>query len=227
MALIRTENLTKYFNKGKTNEILAINNVSIEIDEGDFAVFKGPSGSGKTTILSIIGCMSRPTHGAVIINGKNVSHLPERFMADIRRKTFGFVFQQFHLIRGLTVCENVMLPLLCTETSPSILHKMAEDILKGLEMEDRMNFRIENLSAGQQQRTAIARALINDPEIIIADEPTAHLDTKMSEDFLSIMRGLQKRGKTIIIATHDPLVYEKNYITKIFEIRDGEIKTKK
>ncbi len=223
MTIIKTENLTKYYNKGRPDEILAINNVSLEIEQGDFAVFKGPSGSGKTTILSIIGCMSRPHSGAVIIKDKNVSHLPERFMSEFRRKTFGFIFQQFHLIKGLSAIQNVMLPLLCQDISPSIIRKKAEDILISLDMGSRIESPIEDLSAGQQQRTAIARALINEPEVIVADEPTAHLDTMMSEEFLSIMRNLQKSGKTIVIATHDPLVYEKDYVSKTFEMRDGKV----
>lgn len=219
--MIKTENATKYFNRGNPDEVLAVNDVSIEVKEGDFAVFKGPSGSGKTTLLSLIGCMSRPTSGRVIVEGRDVSRLPERFMTEVRRNTFGFIFQQFHLIKGISVCDNVMLPVLPTDIKPSELRQSAVRILENLGMSGRIDFPVQKLSGGEQQRTAIARALINNPDIILADEPTAHLDTYLSEEFLSIMRNLQQQGKTIIIATHDPLVYDKDYVSLIIEMRDG------
>jgi len=222
--MIKTENTTKYFNRGNPDEVIAVNNVSIEIKKEDFAVFKGPSGSGKTTLLSLIGCMSRPTSGRVIVEGRDVSRLPERFMTEVRRNTFGFIFQQFHLIKGATVCENVMLPLCPTDVKPSELRKRAEEILSSLGMGSRKDFSVQKISGGEQQRTAIARSLINNPEIILADEPTAHLDTHLSEEFLSIMSNLRQQGKTIVIATHDPLVYEKDYANLIIEMRDGAVK---
>ena len=222
--MIKTENATKYFNRGNPDEVLAVNDVSIEVKEGDFAVFKGPSGSGKTTLLSLIGCMSRPTSGRVIVEGRDVSRLPERFMTAVRRNTFGFIFQQFHLIKGISVCDNVMLPVLPTDIKPSELRQSAVRILENLGMSGRIDFPVQKLSGGEQQRAAIARALINNPDIILADEPTAHLDTHLSEEFLSIMRNLQQQGKTIIIATHDPLVYDKDYVTLIIEMRDGRVR---
>ncbi len=219
--MIKTESVTKYFNRGNPDEVLAVNDVSIEVKQGDFAVFKGPSGSGKTTLLSLIGCMSRPTSGRVIVEDRDVSRLPERFMTEVRRNTFGFIFQQFHLIKGISVCDNVMLPVLPTDIKPSELRQSAVRILENLGMSGRIDFPVQKLSGGEQQRTAIARALINNPDIILADEPTAHLDTHLSEEFLSIMRNLQQQGKTIVIATHDPLVYDKNYVSLIIEMRDG------
>ncbi|MBI4691379.1 MAG: ABC transporter ATP-binding protein [Nitrospirae bacterium] len=222
--MIKTENTTKIFNKGKPDEVIAVNGLSIEISKGDFVVFKGPSGSGKTTLLSLIGCMSRPTSGRVIVGNRDVSRLPERFMTEVRRGTFGFIFQQFHLIKGITVCDNVMLPLYPTDVKPLRLRKMAEEILNSLNMKERKDFYVRKLSGGEQQRTAIARALINNPEIILADEPTAHLDTHLSDEFLAIMRKLNKQGKTIVIATHDPLVYEKDYVTLCIEMRDGRVR---
>ncbi len=222
--MIRTENVTKYFNRGNPDEVIAINDVSIEIKKGDFTVLKGPSGSGKTTLLSLIGCMSRPTSGKVIVENRDVSRLPERFMTEVRRNTFGFIFQQFHLIKGITVSDNVMLPLYPTGIKPSKLRKRAEEILINLGMGSRKDFPVQKLSGGEQQRTAIARALINNPDIILADEPTAHLDTHLSEEFLSIMRNLQQEGKTIVVATHDPLVYEKDCVNLIVEMRDGMVK---
>lgn len=222
--MIKTENVTKYFNRGNPDEVLAVNDVSIKVKQGDFAVFKGPSGSGKTTLLSLIGCMSRPTSGRVIVEDRDVSRLPERFMTEVRRNTFGFIFQQFHLIKGISVCDNVMLPVLPTDIKPSKLRESALMILENLGMSARIDFPVQKLSGGEQQRTAIARALINNPDVILADEPTAHLDTHLSEEFLSIMRNLQQQGKTIVIATHDPLVYDKDYVNLIIEMRDGMVR---
>ena len=223
-SIIKTENLTKYYNKGKANEVLAVNNVSIGIDRGDFTVIKGPSGSGKTTVLSLIGCMTRPTSGSITLEKRDISHLPERFLTEIRRKNFGFIFQQFHLIQGMSVLQNVMMPLYPTDINVSVLRKKAEGILEGLGMSRRRDFPVQGLSGGEQQRTAIARALINDPEVVLADEPTAHLDTALSRDYMGIMRELWDRGKTVIIASHDPIVFENEYVTLAVEMRDGMVK---
>jgi putative ABC transport system ATP-binding protein len=222
--IIRTEEVAKYYNKGRANEVLAVNGVSVSILRGDFAVLKGPSGSGKTTLLSLIGCMTRPTSGSITVEGRDISHLPERFLADIRRKTFGFIFQQFHLIKGMNVLQNVMMPLYPTDRRLSDLEARAEEILGGLGMLKRRDFPVQDLSGGEQQRTAIARALMNDPDMILADEPTAHLDTVLSNEFMGIMKDCQARGKTVIIASHDPIVYEREYIDLIVEMRDGSVK---
>jgi len=222
--IIKAEDLTKFYNKGKANEALAVNGVSVSIERGDFAVLKGPSGSGKTTLLSLIGCMTRPTSGSITVEERDISHLPERFLTDIRRKTFGFIFQQFHLIQGMSVIENVMVPLYPTDIDVNTLRKKAEGILEGLGMSKRKDFPVQGLSGGEQQRTAIARALINDPEIVLADEPTAHLDTALSRDYMSVMKGLWDKGKTVIIASHDPIVFENEFITLTVEMRDGIVR---
>lgn len=225
--IIRTENVTKHYNKGKANEVLAVSGVSIDIVRGDFAVLKGPSGSGKTTLLSLIGCLTRPTSGSIKVEGKDISHLPERFLADIRRKTFGFIFQQFHLIQGMSVLQNVMIPLYPTDISLSALGRRAEGVLASLTMLKRRDFPVQGISGGEQQRTAIARALVNDPDIILADEPTAHLDTALSKEFMGIMKEFRGEGKTVIIASHDPIVFENENIELLVEMRDGEVKNVK
>jgi len=225
--IIRTENVTKHYNKGKANEVLAVSGVSIDIVRGDFAVLKGPSGSGKTTLLSLIGCLTRPTSGSIKVEGKDISHLPERFLADIRRKTFGFIFQQFHLIQGMSVLQNVMIPLYPTDISLSALGRRAERVLASLTMLKRRDFPVQGISGGEQQRTAIARALVNDPDIILADEPTAHLDTALSKEFMGIMKEFRGEGKTVIIASHDPIVFENENIELLVEMRDGEVKNVK
>ena len=222
--IIKTNELTKYYNKGKANEVLAVSAVSIGIRRGDLAVLKGPSGSGKTTMLSLLGCMTRPTSGSITLEGRDISHLPERFLTDIRRTTYGFIFQQFHLIQGMSVLQNVMLPLYPTDVDIPKLKKKAEGLLEGIGMMKRRDFPVQGLSGGEQQRTAIARALINDPEIVLADEPTAHLDTALSRDFMAVMKDLWEKGKTVIIASHDPIVFENEYAALVVEMRDGAVR---
>lgn len=221
--IIKIENVSKCFNRGQPNEIWPVRDVSLEVSKAEVVVLKGPSGSGKTTLLSLVGCMSRPTSGSIFVNGKNIAKLPERFLTEIRRKTFGFIFQQFNLIPGISVKENIMLPLYPTELKYNKIKQRAEALLEKLDLMKRKNFPVQGLSGGEQQRVAIARALINDPEIILADEPTAHLDTRLSKDLIEIIQLLNREGKTIIIATHDPLVYEGDFIDKVVEMRDGKI----
>jgi putative ABC transport system ATP-binding protein len=220
---ILARDVSKIFNVGMPDEMTALKGVSIEIMRGQTAVLKGPSGSGKTTLLGLIGCMARPTSGSVVVNGRDVSKLPEKFLTSIRRKTFGFIFQQFNLIRGLSVLENVMLPLYPRDVPLSPMVLRARALLEELGIGGKAAQKVERLSGGEQQRTAIARALVNDPDIILADEPTAHLDTKLSEEFLSILAGLRAKGKTIVIATHDPLVFEKDFIDRTINIGHGRV----
>lgn len=223
-TLIITEHVSKVFNPGMPDEMKAITDVSIEIKKGEIVVLKGPSGSGKTSLLGLMGCMSRPTEGRILINGRDVAKLPERFLTMIRRKEFGFIFQQFNLIKGLSVLENAMLPLYPTHAKMSGIKNRAEGILEKLNILHKKDFKVQRLSGGEQQRVAISRALINEPEAILADEPTAHLDTKLSEDLIRIMTKLNREGKTIIIASHDPLVYDKPFVNKIVEMRDGIVR---
>jgi putative ABC transport system ATP-binding protein len=222
--IIQTENISKIFNPGMPDEIKALADISIEIRRREIVILKGPSGSGKTSLLSLIGCMSRPTDGRLHVNGKDVAKLPERFLSQIRRKTFGFIFQQFNLIRNISVIENVMLPLYPAYIKHSDLKKRAEGILEQIGIASKKDLRVQKLSGGEQQRVAVARALINEPEIILADEPTAHLDTRLSENLMSIMEGMRDKGKTIVVATHDPIVYERGFVDCTIEMRDGMVK---
>ncbi|GBD98582.1 macrolide export ATP-binding/permease protein MacB [bacterium BMS3Abin07] len=222
-TIIKTENVTKVLNRGRPNEVRPVRDVSMEISKGETVVLKGPSGSGKTSLLSLVGCMNRPTSGKIIVKGKDVAKLPERFLNLIRRNTFGFIFQQLNLINGISVKENIMLPLYPTGSGFPELKKRAENIMDKLGITHRKHFPVQGLSGGEQQRVAIARALINNPDIILADEPTAHLDTKLSGDLINIMKLLKEEGKTIVIATHDPLIYERDFIDRMIEMRDGKI----
>lgn len=221
--MIELLTVRKVFNAGSPNEYSAINGISLRIDKNKVVVLKGPSGCGKTTLLSIIACMSRPTAGRVKLNDREITSLPERFLTDIRRKTFGFIFQQPNLIPGITVLENVMLPVYPLGEKRVYLKARALDSLNELDLASKATSRIEWLSGGEAQRVSIVRALINNPSIIIADEPTAHLDTKLSRRFMAIIEKFKAEGKTIIITSHDPLVYSSSMVDEIVNLRDGKI----
>lgn len=219
--MITTHDITKTFNAGKPNEFTAVQGVTLAIDFHRVTILKGPSGSGKTTLLGMLGCMARPTSGRIFLGEREITSLPERFLTDIRRRTFGFIFQQFNLIKGLSVLENVMAPAYPTGERFSPLRKRALETLALFDLEHKAGARIDWLSGGEAQRAAIARALINNPSIIIADEPTAHLDTRLSHEFMAIMRRLKEDGKTIILASHDPIVYDSDLADRVVEMRDG------
>lgn len=221
--MIELQRVTKIFNKGNANEFLAVDNVNLTIDPLQITVLKGPSGSGKTTVLSIIGAMAKPTEGRVYIHGREITSLPERFLTEIRRKTFGFIFQQFNLIKGITALENVMIPSYTTGEKHSLLKDRVTNLLDTLSLSGKADYKIEWLSGGEAQRVAIARALINNPEVIIADEPTAHLDTRLSQEFIDAMAVLKGKGKTILIASHDPLIYASDVAERVVELRDGRV----
>ena len=222
-VLIRTENLSKVYNSRKPDEFRALDDISLTVATGDVTVLKGPSGSGKTSLLSLIGCMSRPTSGRILVKGKDVAKLPERFLTRIRRDTFGFIFQKFNLIRDLSVLDNILLPLYPLKTPIGEMQQRGRDTLARFGIDSKASFKVRQLSGGEQQRVAIARALINDPQIVIADEPTAHLDSKLSADLLDILGEINRLGKTILIATHDPLVYEHPLVTRTIDMKDGRI----
>ncbi len=238
--MIRLQNVRKGFNLGKSNEFVAVSNVTMSMDENRVTVLKGPSGSGKTTLLSLIGCMARPTSGRITLenglvrNGAlaavggaasdvEVTSLPERFLTEIRRQTFGFIFQQFNLVKGISVLENVMLPAYPTGKKHGVVRERAMALLEMFGLADRASANVEWLSGGEAQRVAIARALMNDPPVLIADEPTAHLDSKLSGEFMEIISRLKEQGKTAIIASHDPLVFEAGDVDRVIGVRDGRI----
>jgi putative ABC transport system ATP-binding protein len=221
--MITAHDVAKVFNAGRPNEFTAVQGVSLTVNFHEVTILKGPSGSGKTTLLAIIGCMARPTAGRIFLGERELTSLPERFLTDVRRRTFGFIFQQFNLIKGLTALENVMAPAYPTGERFSLLRRRALDTLALFNLEQRADARVEWLSGGEAQRVAIARALINNPEVIIADEPTAHLDTRLSHEFMAIMARLKGEGKTIILASHDPIVYDADLADRVIEMRDGRV----
>jgi len=221
--MIALDKARKVFSQGKPNEFTALHETSLVIEADRLTVIRGPSGSGKTTLLSLIGCMARPTSGRIHVLGREITSLPERFLTDIRRKTFGFIFQQFNLIPGLTALENVILPAYPTGERRSSLEKRAAGLFDLFDLAPKARSRVEWLSGGEAQRVTIARALINAPAVVIADEPTAHLDSKLSREFMETMGRLRTQGRTVLIASHDPLVTDHPAVERVFHIRDGRI----
>ena len=221
--MIELSNIRKAFNEGQPNEYWALHGIDLTIEAGKVTAFRGPSGSGKTTLLSILGCLSRPSSGRVRFGGEDLSGLPERFLTEMRRRRFGFIFQQFNLIKGLSALDNVILPGMPTGRPRRELLASAEALLDQLQLGHRTQARVEWLSGGEQQRVAIARALINDPEIVIADEPTANLDTALSREFMVILEGLSTAGKTVLLSSHDPLVVDSSAVHRVVGMRDGRL----
>ena len=219
--MIELSQIKKAFNQGQPNEYWALNGIDLRLEAGKVTAFRGPSGSGKTTLLTLVGCLSRPTSGRVRFKGQDISGLPERFLTEIRRQSFGFIFQQFNLIKGLTAIENVILPGFPGGRPRAELIAAAEQIFEQLKLSHRRMAKVEWLSGGEQQRVAIARALINNPEVIIADEPTANLDTALSREFMAILEGFTADGKTVLLTSHDPLVVESAAVHRVIGMRDG------
>ncbi len=221
--MIRLERVTRIHNEGRPNAVTAVDDVSLELPDRRVTVLRGPSGSGKTTLLTLVGCLARPTRGRIWLDDELISALPERFMTEVRRRTFGFIFQRFNLVRGLSALENVMLPAYPAGEPHAALKARAQALLERFHLRDRMHEKAELLSGGEAQRVAIARALINDPAWIIADEPTASLDTSLVERFLAEVRDLAKAGKSIIITSHDPRVWQADVVDRIVTMQDGRI----
>ncbi len=225
--MIELKTVKKSFNTGKPNEFMAIRGISLLLEPNKATVFKGPSGSGKTTLLSLIGCMTRPTSGRIWLTGREITSLPERFLTDLRRRTFGFVFQQLNLVRGITALENTMLPAYPTGERYASIKKRGLDLFDRFGIASKAHSKTEWLSGGEAQRVAMARALMNNPSIIIADEPTAHLDTQLSQEFMEMLGSLKQEGKTLLLASHDPLVCESHVVDRVVNLRDGMIEEKK
>lgn len=201
----------------------ALHDINLTILAGNMVCLRGPSGSGKSTLLAIIGCVFPPTSGKAAIAGKKLSRLPDRFLTLHRRETIGFIFQRFNILPELSVRDNITLPLLPLGVSPAERKTRAEKLMEKFAIEHRSRFPADQVSGGELQRVAIARALINDPPIILADEPTAHLDTRLSREFMTMMNELKNEGKTIVLTSHDPLVAKHRGVNRIVEVLDGRL----
>lgn len=200
---IRLRDIKKIYKMGG-QELAALNGINLDIKQGEFAALMGPSGSGKSTLMNILGCLDRPTVGSYELEGKEVAHLSDDELAVMRNKHIGFVFQNFNLLSRISSLENVALPLVYAGVGASERRKRAQQVLEAVGLGDRAEHLPNELSGGQRQRVAIARALVNNPEIIMADEPTGNLDTKSTKEIMEIFQEMHGRGKTIILVTHEP-----------------------
>ncbi|TGV13070.1 ABC transporter ATP-binding protein [Mesorhizobium sp. M00.F.Ca.ET.186.01.1.1] len=218
--VIQIEDLKKQYQIGD-QEIMALRGVSLTIDEGDFVAIMGPSGSGKSSMMNVIGCLDKPTSGEFYLDGQPVSLAHDDELAVIRNQKIEFVFQNFNLLSRTTAVENVELPLLYGGASAKERRERAIKALISVGLAERLNNKPNELSGGQQQRVSIARALVNDPVILLADEPTGALDTKTSEEIMGIFQRLNDAGKTVILVTHEPDIAE--YAKRIVRFRDGQI----
>jgi putative ABC transport system ATP-binding protein len=224
-TIIETIDLTKVYGMDGIS-VTALDSVNVHVEAGEFVAIMGPSGSGKSTLLNILGCLSRPTSGKYILDDEDVSNLDKVQLAAIRNQKLGFVFQSYNLLPRTTALRNVMLPLLYNRTRkipPEKREELAKEMLDTVGLGDRMNHQPQELSGGQQQRVAIGRALINDPVVIIADEPTGNLDSRSGEEIMLLLDKLHKQNVTIVIVTHDPIVAA--HTERTIHLKDGRIDT--
>ncbi|MAG38028.1 lipoprotein-releasing system ATP-binding protein LolD [Candidatus Pacearchaeota archaeon] len=220
-TLIDLKKVMKYYYMGE-EVVKAVDGIDVSIREGEFVAIMGPSGSGKSTAMNLVGSLDLATKGAIYLDGENIEQMEESELAQLRGKKIGFIFQQFNLIPNLTAKENIMLPMLFQEVNLEDREDRAEELLNLVDLGDRMDHYPNQLSGGQQQRVAIARALANNPDIILADEPTGNLDTKTGELVMGFLEKFHKEGKTIIMVTHDPNL-AKAYASTIYWLKDGKI----
>lgn len=220
-TIIRIDNVWKKYDMGKADPLVVLKEINLEVHRGEFLAITGPSGSGKSTMVNIVGALDKPSWGAVYLKKENISHMSESSLAFLRGKTIGFIFQQFNLLPTLSAIQNVMLPMEMTDISEDEAKKRATSLLTTLGLGDRIHHKPNELSGGQQQRVAIARSLSNNPEVIIADEPTGNLDSKTGRFVMDFLGKLNKEGKTIILITHDLNLVK--YAKRVIHIRDGRI----
>jgi putative ABC transport system ATP-binding protein len=221
-GIIHLENIQKSYYLGK-QPLPVLMGISLDIFKNEYVALMGPSGSGKSTLMNILGCLDSPTGGKYILNGKDVSRMPDNDLAEVRNKEIGFVFQQFNLLPRLTALENVALPLVYSGMGKKERIERAMAVMAKVKLEDRSHHKPNELSGGQCQRVAIARALINDPAIILADEPTGNLDSKTSYEIMDILAKIQDDGNTVILVTHEEDI--SMFAKRIIRLKDGQIET--
>jgi putative ABC transport system ATP-binding protein len=218
--VIEIKDIAKTYQIG-TVLVRALRSVSLNINRNEYVAIMGPSGSGKSTLMNLLGCLDTPTNGEYILNGTDVSKMEDDYLAEIRNKEIGFVFQTFNRLPRYTALENVMLPLIYAGIGKVEREKLAVDALEKVGLQDRMDHKPNELSGGQRQRVAIARALVNDPSIILADEPTGNLDSKTSIDIMGLLNDIHRNGNTVIVVTHEEDIAR--YAARIIRLFDGEI----
>lgn len=221
-TLIEVQNMYKIYNPGE-NEVRALDGVSLKVHEGEFVAIIGHSGSGKSTLMNMLGCLDVPTKGEYILNGRDVSHLSDNELSEVRNNYIGFIFQGFNLIPNLTAIENVELPLIYRHVDKSKRRRLAVEALKKVGLENRMKHKPAEMSGGQQQRVAIARAIAAAPPLILADEPTGNLDSKSTKDIMKILDELNEQGNTIVLITHDDGIAAN--AKRVVRIMDGRIES--
>ena len=222
--IIHLDEIRKSYYLGK-QELKVLKGITLDVNKNEYLALMGPSGSGKSTLMNILGCLDSPTGGKYILNGKDVSTMPDNDLAEVRNREIGFVFQQFNLLPRLTAEENVALPLVYNGTSKKIRRELALEMLERVGLADRSHHKPNELSGGQGQRVAIARALVNNPAIILADEPTGNLDSKTSVEIMEIFNKIHAEGNTVILVTHEEDIA--GYAHRIVRLRDGSIETDK
>jgi putative ABC transport system ATP-binding protein len=220
--IIKVEDLAKIYQVG-SQEVHALKTVDLEIDKSEFVALMGPSGSGKSTLMNILGCLDTPSRGKYLLNQNDVSHMDDDELADIRNREIGFVFQTFNLLPRYSALENVALPLIYKGVGKEKRTERAEEVLRQVGLQDRMDHKPNELSGGQRQRVAVARALVNNPSIILADEPTGNLDTKTSYEIMALIDEIHQAGNTIILVTHEEDIAE--HAKRIVRLRDGVIES--
>lgn len=220
-AIIRLEGIDKTYELGGENRVRALRDVDLEISEGSYVALMGPSGSGKSTMLNVLGCLDRPTAGRYFLGGEDVSRMPDDTLSEARGRKIGFIFQSYNLIAQLTVLENIQVPLLYQGKDVRQYQQRCMDLADMVGLGDRLHHRPNQLSGGQQQRVAIARSLVNDPLMMLADEPTGNLDSKTGHEVLELIGRLNRDGKTIVLVTHDERVASRAH--RVIHMKDGEI----
>ncbi len=219
--MIKLQNISKVFNGGKSSEKVALSDVSLEIDDGEFIAIVGKSGAGKSTLMNIVGCLDNPTDGSYLLNGQEVAKLPQNSLAELRNKYFGIITQSPFLIDNISPLENVVIPLMLDKNKKKGRYELANDALFSVGLQDISTKKTCVLSGGEQQRVSIARAIVNDPKIILADEPTGALDSENSEIIMNILTKINEAGKTVIIITHNMEIAA--VCRRVITVRDGKL----
>ncbi len=220
--VIKIHEIKKFYKVGN-QDVKALNGVDITINKNEYVAIMGPSGSGKSTMMNILGCLDSPTSGSYILNGIDVSKMQDNDLAEVRNKEIGFIFQSFNLLPRYTALDNVALPLIYSGNSKKDRDEKAHAALESVDLTDRMHHKPNELSGGQRQRVAVARALVNNPSIILADEPTGNLDSKTSIDIMKLFEEIHKKGNTIIVVTHEEDIAK--HANRIIRLRDGVIES--
>jgi len=221
--MINIRGVSLVYNQGKQNEFCALKNINLDVNNGELVILKGVSGSGKSTLLSLIALLQKPTSGEILIDGTNIAKLPDAFCSELRHKRLGLVFQNFNLIEGLSVYENLLAPFALTNFKANVREEMIKRALELANIAHKRDENVSNLSGGERQRCAVARALSMDADIILADEPTANLDRDNARAFLGLLESFKELKKSVIVATHDSIFDELKATDRVVSLQNGEI----